>query len=190
MAAGWARIVVAGTLVIGGGTPASGQDSNAPVRCPAAAVMPDQIRTTSCVMMQAIAIGMSASPTFRALVERMADLRGIVYLSATPILRTKSRRVIDGALQHRVTVAGPYRLLFVTVTPYSGLRPIGIIAHELQHAVEVLESGATTEQEIERLFERIGIRAGVRIMETTAALEIQHTVTDELVIARRRSAGR
>jgi hypothetical protein len=56
--------------------------------------------------------------------------------------------------------------------------------------VEVLESGATTEQEIERLFERIGIRAGVRIMETTAALEIQHTVTNELVIARRRSAGR
>jgi hypothetical protein len=143
----------------------------------------------SCELTQAIAIGVSHSPTFRRLLERLGELRGIVYLTARPFVQAERGRVIDGTLQHRVTVAGSYRLLYATVTPYSGLRPIAIIAHELQHAVEVLESDATTKQEIERLFERIGTRVGAGTMETAAALDIQQTVINELATARRRPEG-
>lgn len=185
MATGWARIIVVGTLMVGSGAQAEAKDANARA-CPAAAAVPDQIRTTNCEMMQAIAIGMSTSPTFRQLLERVAELRGIVYLTAAPVIQVQRRRVIDGTLQHRVIVAGPYRLLFVTVTPYPNLRPIAILAHELQHAVEVLESGATTAQAIDRLFERIGMRVGAGTTETAAALAIQRSVINELATARQR----
>lgn len=187
MATGWARIIVVGTLMVGSGVDAEAQDSKA---CPAAAAVPDQIRTTSCAMMQAIAIGMSSSPTFRRLLERVAELRGIVYVTAAPLVQTARRKVIDGALQHRVTVAGAYRMLFVTVTPYSDLRPIAILAHELQHAVEVLESDATTAEAIDRLFERIGMRVGAGTTETAAAMDIQRAVVNELATTRRRPAVR
>jgi hypothetical protein len=188
MAAKWAGIVVVGTLMVGAGIPAEAGDSNE--KCPVAAAIPNQIRTASCEMTQAIAIGVSTSPTFRRLLERVAALRGIVYLTAKPIVQTEARRVINGTLQHRVTVSGSYRLLYVTVTPYSGPRAIAIIAHELQHAIEVLESDATTDQAIVRLFERIGTRAGAQTMETAAALDIQRTVMNELATARRRPTGR
>lgn len=183
MATGWARILVAGTLICGSGVQAEAQDANA-LACPVAAAVPDQIRTTNCEMRQAIAIGMSSSPTFRRLLERVAELRGIVYVTAAPLVQAERRKVIDGALQHRVTVAGSYRLLFVTVMPYSDLRPIAILAHELQHVVEVLESDATTAQAIDQLFERIGMRVGARTTETAAALDIQRAVINELATAR------
>lgn len=190
MTAEWARIVVAGILLVGCGMRAEARDSNPPEQCAAAAAMPDHIRTTSCEMKQAVAIGMSTSPTFRRLVERVADLRGIVYLTATQVVQSQTRRVIDGTLQHRVTIAGSYRLLYVTVTPYSGLRPIAIIAHELQHAIEVLQSDATTERDIDELFKRIGVRAAAWTSETTAALDVQRTVAEELASARKLLATR
>lgn len=187
MATRWVWFIVAGTLMVGSGVRAEAKSKASNARaCPAAAAVPEQIRTTNCEMMQAIVIGMSTSQTFRRLLERVAELRGIVYLTAAQVVQAERRRVIDGALQHRVTVAGPYRLLFVTVTPYSDLRAIAILAHELQHAVEVLESGATTAQAIGRLFERIGMRVGARTTETAAALDIQSSVINELATAKQR----
>ena len=175
-----AQIVVVGALIMGGGKPAVADDSGRAAPCPAAAAVPDHIRTTTCDMMRAIALGMSDSPNFRRLVERVAALHGIVYLTAKQVVQSQTRRVIDGTLQHRVTVAGSYRLLYATVTPYSGIRPITIIAHELQHAVEVLESNATSEREIDDLFERIGVRTAASTVETEAALAAEALVAKEL----------
>jgi hypothetical protein len=123
---------------------------------------------------------MSDSLSFRRLVERVATLHGIVYLTAKQVLQSQTLRVIDGTLQHRVTVAGSYRLLYATVTPYSGLRPLPIIAHELQHVIEVLESNATSEREIDDLFDRIGVYTATRTVETAAALAVEETVKKEL----------
>ena len=180
MAGHLARMAVAGTLIVGCGVPVVANDADRGMRCAAIAAVPDHIRTTSCDMMHAIEVGMSSSPTFRRLVERVAALHGIVYLTAKQVVQVQTHRVIDGTLQHRVTVAGSYRLLFATVTPYSGLRPIPIIAHELQHSIEVLESNATSESEIDRLFERIGVRTAASTFETVAALDVQGAVAREL----------
>jgi len=180
MAAGFARIAVAGTLIVGCGMPAVANDSDQGARCMATGAAPDHIRTTSCDMMRAIDLGMSASPSFRRLVERVAMLHGIVYFTAKQVVQSQTLRVIDGTLQHRVTVAGSYRLLFATVTPYRGLRPIPVIAHELQHALELLESNATSEREIDDLFERIGVYTATRTVETAAALAVEETVKKEL----------
>ena len=180
MAGGFARIVVTGTLIVGCGRQAVAKDFDGGARCAAAAAMPEHIRTDACDMMRAIAVGMSDSPSFRRLVERVAALHGIVYLTAKQVVQSQTRRVIDGTLQHRVIVAGSHRLLFATVTPYSGLRPVPIIAHELQHAIEVLESNATSEREIDDLFERIGVPTAARTMETAAALAVEVAVAKEL----------
>jgi uncharacterized protein with gpF-like domain len=180
MAGHLARMAVAGTLIVGYGVPAVANGSDRGARCTAADAVPDHIRTTNCDMMHAIEVGMSASPTFRRLVERVAALHGIVYLTAKQVVQGQTRRVIDGTLQHRVTVAGSYRLLYATVTPYSGLRPIPIIAHELQHTIEVLESNAMSGSEIDDLFERIGMRTAASTFETEAALTAQADVAREL----------
>jgi hypothetical protein len=176
--AGWiARIAVAGTLITSPAAQAAVNDGDA--ACPAAA-LPAHIRTTSCDMMRAIGIGLSESPSLRRLVERIAVLHGIVYVTARQVVQVQTRRVIDGTLQHRVTVAGSYRLLYVTVTPYSGTRAVPVIAHELQHAIEVLESEATSERAIDALFDRIGVRTAARTVETAAALAVQRDVANEL----------
>jgi len=180
MAGGFARIVVAGTLMVGHSMRAVANDSGRDAPCPAAAAMPEHIRTTTCDMMRAIALGMSDSPSFRRLVERVAALHGIVYLTPKQVVQPLTLRVIDGTLQHRVTIAGSHRLLYATVTPYRGLRPIPIIAHELQHAIEILESNATSEREIDDLFERIGVHTAARSVETAAALAVEATVAKEL----------
>ena len=180
MTGGLARILVAGTFIVGCGRQAIANDSSAGARCPAAAAVPEHIRTSSCAMMDVIALGMSGSPSFRRLVERVAALHGIVYLTAKQVVQSHTLRVIDGTLQHRVTVAGSYRILYATVTPYSGLRPARIIAHELQHAIEVLESNAASEREIDDLFERIGVHTANWTVETEAALAVEDAVTKEL----------
>jgi hypothetical protein len=180
MAGGFARIIVTGTLVLGCSMQAVANDSERNVPCPATADLPEHIRPDTCDMMRVVAVGMSDSPSFRRLVERVATLHGIVYLTAKQVVQSQTLRVIDGTLQHRLTVAGSYRLLYATVTPYRGLRPLPIIAHELQHAIEVLESNATSEREIDDLFERIGVYTATRTVETAAALAVEETVKKEL----------
>jgi hypothetical protein len=180
MAGGFARIIVTGTLVVGCGMQAVANDSERNVPCPATADLPEHIRPDTCGMRRVIAVGMSDSPSFRRLVERVGTLHGIVYLTAKQVVQSQTLRVIDGTLQHRVTVAGSYRILYATVTPYSGLRPIPIIAHELQHAIEVLESNAASDREIDVLFERIGVYIATRRIETAAALAVEETVKKEL----------
>lgn len=174
------RFVVFGALIVGSSEHAVAQDSAARAPCSFQEMMPEHIRTTSCEMVRAITVGMSTSPRFRRLVEHVAELHGIVYVIGRQVVQTETRRVIDGALQHRVTIAGSHRLFYVTVTPYSGVRPVPIIAHELQHVIEVLESNATSEQEIDDLFERIGVRTGARTMETAAARAAELAVAKEV----------
>ena len=180
MAGSFTRIVVAGTLVVGCSMPAIADDSDGGAQCAVTAAMPGHIRTISCEMRRAVVLGMSDSPTFRRLVERVAALNGIVYLTAKQVVQSHTLREIDGTLQHRVTVAGSHRILWATVTPYSGPRPTRIIAHELQHAIEVLESNATSEREIDDLFDRIGVSVATHTIETQAALTIEATVATEL----------
>ena len=55
------------------------------------------------------------------------------------------------------------------------------MAHELQHAIEVLEAtDVASEAAGGQLFERIGMHASAGVMETQAALDIGRAVAREL----------
>jgi hypothetical protein len=72
-------------------------------------------------------------------------------------------------------------VLHVMVGAVHGDRPIYLLAHELQHVVEVLEApDVLTERDVDQLFERIGWRAFAGDMETQAALDTERAVRSEL----------
>jgi hypothetical protein len=87
-----------------------------------------------------IAEGYDQSATFRALVDEIDGLAGIVYIDATLAVPPG----LYGALLHRV--AGSSELPFLRVVlrhDLSRVTGIATLAHELQHVVEVLRSGRT-----------------------------------------------
>src|SRR4249919_1446317 len=107
---------------------------------PAAAF--DHVRSGQAVIRDWIAEGYSQSTTFKALVDEVEGLPGIVYIDATVAVP----RGLDGALLHRV--AGSRELPILRVQLRWNMSPaesIAAMAHELQHVAEVLRAGQTTD---------------------------------------------
>jgi hypothetical protein len=150
-------------------------------RCASPETVPPQLRPLDCRLGTAIADGLKRSATFRQLVARVGALNGIVYIQLKQSVNPRTKRVLDGALSHSFSTAGAYRVLHVMVGAVEGDRPIYLLAHELQHVVEVLEAPAvSTERDVDQLFERIGVRAFAGDMETQTALDVEHAVRSEL----------
>jgi hypothetical protein len=160
---------------------AGAQSDPAPQPCAAKQNVPIQLRPLDCRLAAAIADGLIRSATFRQLVERVGALNGIVYIHLKPYVNLQTKRVLDGGLSHAVTIAGAHRMLHVMVGAGQGDRPIFILAHELQHAIEVLEvPDVSTEEAVDQLFERIGTHVYAGAVETQAALDAEHAVRREL----------
>lgn len=153
--------------------------------CPSAHLVPYQIRASTCELASHVMTGVARSETFRRQIERIGALKGIVYIEVGHYWNPNALRVLEGFLQHRVTMAGDYRLLYIRIGDVDGPQAVSLIAHELQHAIEVLESGASTEAEIDALFDRIGSSAGAWVTETEAATEAARTVARELAASAR-----
>ncbi len=147
--------------------------------------MPEHVRPLDCTLATVTAAGLARSATFRDIVARIAALNGIVYVQPTVIVQSDTRRVLDGALIHRVSQVGSRRVLVVVVVPGKSDRSVTIMAHEFQHAAEVLASSASTEAEIDALFARIGVPAGAWTTETAAAIAVERAVGRELSARRR-----
>jgi hypothetical protein len=180
-------LLLAWTLLAGETSDAATPAATALSGCEANGV-PDYIRSFDCRLAKVVASGLERSETLRQLVGRVGCLKGIVYIEAQYYVRLQAGIVLPGALAHTVTNAGEYRILRLMVGPHSEDRAIVVLAHELQHAVEVLESDATTEAEIDRLFERIGVPGSTGIVETRAAREVGRAVARELLESRRRKS--
>jgi hypothetical protein len=160
---------------------ARSQSDPVPERCAARDAVPPQLRPLDCRLAAAIADGVERSATFRQLVERVGTLSGIVYIQLKLYVDPHTKRVLDGALSHSVTTAGAHRVLHVIVGAEQGDRPIVILAHELRHAIEVLEApNVSTEDAVDRLFERIGTHTHSGVVETQAALDAERAVRREL----------
>lgn len=171
-----------GIAVATGAGPAVAQSDPAPRRCAAAReAVPPQLRPLDCRLAVAIAHGRERSATFRQLVDRVGALHGIVYIHLKPYVNPRTNAVLDGGLSHAVTTAGVYRMLRVMVGAAEGDRPIFILAHELQHAVEVLEApDVSAENAVDQLFERIGNHVHAGVVETQAANDTERAVRREL----------
>src|SRR6185436_15393866 len=107
------------------------------------------IRSTDRRLRSLLEAGVRISPTLRALVARLHASDVVVYLrcdAAGP----------DGRLTF-VASAGGYRYVVVRMTHFPRAQQIAIMAHELQHAVEIADTPAIVDGDsLAREYTRIG----------------------------------
>jgi len=137
------------------------------------------VRTTEARILAIVEEGVAGSATFRRLVETLDASDVIVYLEPK-----FDRGSLGGYLSHRMVVAGPMRYLKIALNLKGGRdRLVSLVAHELQHAVEVAEATEVRDsQSMVRLFEQrtIAQSCGGGCFETAAALDVQEAVLAEL----------
>jgi hypothetical protein len=136
-----------------------------------------KVRSSSPALATLIRGGVADSPTFRRLVEAVDASDGLVYIEP-------GRCGVNGAracLAHRIIVAGSSRILYILVDPRRPDRNLtSAIAHELQHALEVLgDATITSDLAVTRFYLHRGIRVN-GVLETQEALDIGNAVRDEL----------
>ena len=146
-----------------------------------------RVRTSSPELVVLLREGVEGSPTFQRLIKSIDATDGLVYIEPGHC----GVNGIHACLVHRVTVAGPSRILRILVDvrrPDSNLT--GAIAHELQHAVEVLGNPTiTTDLAITRFYFHRGVYVN-GVYETHAAIDVGNAVQDEIVALRARSAAK
>jgi hypothetical protein len=141
---------------------------------------PDRhVRTSSKQVRALIAIGVDHSATFASLVTELSLSDVIVYVESSPDLP----RSLCGRLFF-MSAANSHRFLRIQVrlellSPSDG---VSLIAHELQHAVEVARAPEVRDaQAMARLYMRIGDRRlGIGWYDTLAAQETGRQVLFEL----------
>jgi hypothetical protein len=139
------------------------------------------VRATEPKILALIETGLSRSATFRRLVETLDGSDVIVYIE--PKL---ARHGLGGYLAHSIVVRGGYRYLRIAID-WQGAngRVIPLLAHELQHAVEVSTApDARDATSLAAAFERLSVSQGcagsTSCTETQAAINIELTVREEL----------
>ena len=151
---------------------------------------PLHVRTADSTILALIDAGVSGSATFRGLIATLNESDVIVYIA--PNL---SRPALGGFLAHSIVAQGQHRYLRLAVDIAGAKRRlVSLLAHELQHAVEVAQApDARDTQSLERLFSRLTIAfgcAGSNCFETQAAMNVQGIVEQELAGTRRRGQVR
>jgi len=96
-----------------------------------------QVRATDRRIIAAVAAGVRASPTFRALVDRINTSDVVVYVTAES---GEMPSGLDGQLTF-VSAVGGFRYVLVRVnSQLSAARLVSLIGHELQHAREIADA--------------------------------------------------
>ena len=148
--------------------------------------VPLHVRTADSKVLALIDAGISGSATFRGLIATLNESDVIVYIA--PKL---TRDALGGYLAHNIVAQGEHRYLRIAVD-IAGTkhRLVSLLAHELQHAVEVAQApDARDAHSLERLFSRLAVGFGCDssgCFETQAAKDIEKIVRAELVATGRR----
>jgi len=116
------------------------------------------------------------SHTFQGLLDTINARDGLVY-----ILPGKCGHGMHGCLAN-VTTAAPTRLLLVRVDPRGNdCELMGLIGHELQHAIEVLDDPQVTSfVEAYSFYRRAADAGSIPAFETRAAERIEEKVRTEV----------
>jgi hypothetical protein len=138
------------------------------------------VRSSDPQIAMLILAGLERSETFRRVVDALDRSDVIVYVQ--PQIR---RQALGGYLAHSVLNGGPYRYLHVAIGQKgANARVISVLAHELQHALEVAEhSDARDSHRVELLFARLGAGQSCAVgncFETQAAQDVEAAVLAEL----------
>ncbi len=84
-------------------------------------------------------------------------------------------------MSHRVTMAGGFRIIRIGIDARGRDATIAVLAHELRHALEVLDQPAAVDASaVNALYERIGVRVAAGLYETDAAQTAERRVVREL----------
>ena len=144
-----------------------------------------RVRTTDPVLAALLEEATAASATFRRLVDLIDISDGLVY-----ILPRHCGRLAPACLTLSVTVAGPHRILQVLVDTRRNSTDIkASIAHELQHAIEVLgQPDLTTGADLFFFYDAArrtmsGATLRGAVFETDAAVRVGDAVRAELKAA-------
>lgn len=132
---------------------------------------------------QVLKEGARRSATFKSLVDRIEASNVIVYVALNPIMKSS----LSGMLTW-MTRTGSYRYVRASIsTDLTFDQMIATVAHELQHAVEVIDDETVTdEKSLVALYRRIGRQnssAAPARWETDAAQQAGFRVRRELVEA-------
>lgn len=143
------------------------------------------VRATEPRVLALIDAGVSRSATFRRLVATLNDSDVIVYIE-----RKLKRQALGGYLAHNIVAQGEYRYLHIAVEiSGSQRRLVSLLAHELQHAVEVAQTPDVRDPaSLERMFSHLAIKfgcGGTTCYETQAAKDVEDIVSREWKGAKR-----
>ncbi len=134
-----------------------------------------------------IKTGQARSVTFRGLLDALDASDVIVYIESHVARESRQtvRQNLDAYLLHQVASQGGYRYLRIAVGARgSERRLIAILAHELQHAIEVAQAPAVRDSDdIERMFSALALTfgcGGTTCYETQAAKDVERIVSQEL----------
>jgi hypothetical protein len=144
------------------------------------------VRATEPRILALIDAGISRSPVFRSLVAALDESDVIVYIEPKIL-----RQNLGGYLRHHIVAQGGYRYLRIVIEMQGSQgRLIPLLAHELQHALEIARSPAALDaRRMQEVFERRDVGCGgSTCFETLAALEVQSIVDKELKAPKASSA--
>ena len=130
---------------------------------------------------EALREGEARSLTFKSLVDRIEGGDVIVYIAVNPLIKSN----LSGALTW-MTSAGGFRYVRASISPDQNIdQMIATVAHELQHAAEVVaDPTVTSESSLVAMYRKIGQQnnsASPNRWETLAAQETGYQVRRELV---------
>lgn len=138
----------------------------------------EHVRSEEASIRALLRSGYERSATFKALVDDIDSRPGVVYVASA----IRLSRNMDGALLHKVAGSPQAPILRVLIrTGIAGDYAIGVLAHELQHVVEVLrsrQSGGGTD--IVAVFDALDDHGADSKFETAEARTIAARVLDEL----------
>ena len=138
------------------------------------------IRSTGNSVRKLLQRGYRESPTFADLVARLQRSDVIVYIEDVPHLPG----TLDGRMMMLPRAHGHRYVRIQIALRGSAVDAIAVLAHELQHAVEVADAVEVSDTDgLARLYRRIGLRVGPHIYDTVAARQIGRNVRRELSIA-------
>lgn len=145
-----------------------------------------RLRTADRRVRALIAQGIAGSPTFRALTSRLEQSDVVVYVECG----RRDRREPGGGRLIFVSSAGGFRYVVVRLGWLSSpAQQIAMLAHELQHAVEIADTPAIVDpQSMADAYRRMAgarevARAGRTAFDTRAANTAGEQVLRELSVA-------
>jgi hypothetical protein len=141
--------------------------------------LPDSphVRTMDPMAAAALDRGRRGSRTFEGLIQQLERSRVLVYVESS----TRMRSAVGGQLVFGALGADGTPFLRIRLNARADAIDLTArLAHELQHAAEVVRGGVRSEADMAQLYRVIGTEFEPSIFETRAARTVQAQVTEEL----------